>query len=245
MPLSRLSRAGLLAALILPLAVTAAPAQTDTPREGTLRMSGTAEIAARPDRAAITSGVVTQAETAREALDLNSAAIARVISAIKEAGIEDRDIATSGFSIEPRYHYPSGRDNDVGPPRLVGYQVSNQVSVRVRDLDRLGPVLDRVVTAGANRVDGIHFEVSDADKRLDEARAAAVQDARRKAEIYAEAAGVQLRRIVSLSESTLGHQPPRPLMARSMAMDSVEAVPVEAGEQTLTVQVDITWEIGE
>lgn len=242
MLLARVLRAGLAAALVTLSAPTLAQAEVDKP--ATLALSGTAEIAARPDRAVVTSGVVTEAETAREALDLNSAALARVIAALKEAEIEARDIATSGFSIEPRYHYPRTRDGETGPPRIVGYQVSNQVTVRVRQLDRLGEVLDQVVTVGANRIHGIGFEVADADRRLDEARAEAVRDARRKAEIYAEAAGLRLLRIVTISEAS-PDAPPRPLATRAMMADAEAAVPIEPGEQTLRVRVDITWEIGE
>lgn len=243
MLLARLLRAGLAAGFVGLATIAADLPRAEAHEPATLTISGTAEIAARPDRANVTSGVVTQAETAREALDLNSAALARVIAALKEAGIEERDIATSGFSVEPRYHYPRTRDGQEGPPRIVGYQVANQVTVRVRDLDRLGAVLDEAVTVGANRIHGIGFEVSDADRRLDEARAEAVRDARRKAEIYAEAADIRLLRIVSITEHAVDAPPPRPLAARAM-MDAEAAVPIETGEQTLSLRVDVTWEIG-
>lgn len=245
MHLTVLLRAGAIATALSVLALSTLPARAETePPAATLSLQGSAEIAARPDRAVVTTGVVSEAETARAALDENSAALARVIATLKDAGIEDRDIATSGFSVQPRYHYPQRNDRSE-PPRIVGYQVSNQVTVRIRDLDLLGPVLDQVVTEGANQIHGIAFEVSDADRRLDEARADAVADARRKAEIYAEAAGVRLLRVRAISESVRGDQPPQPMMMRSMAMDMAEAVPVEAGTQMLRVRVDITWEIGE
>ncbi len=236
MQLAFLIRAGVVATALSLLALAALPARADEPPR--IEISGTAELGVAPDRAMITSGVVSEAETAREALDLNSAALSRVIDTLKQADIADRDITTSGFSVSPQYR----RDDRNSEHRIIGYQVSNQVTVRVRDLDRLGRVLDEVVSAGANRIDGIQFLVSDADRRLDEARAEAVRDARRKAEIYAEAGGVELGRILSMSESTNGGPPPRPL-ARTMDMEAAAAVPVETGEQTLRVRVDITWEI--
>jgi uncharacterized protein len=245
MHLSVLLRAGAIAAALSLLALLTIPARADTAPPALLSVSGSAEIAVRPDRATITSGVVTEAETARAALDENSSALARVIAALRQAGIEDRDIATSGFSVEPRYHYPQSRDGRSEPPRIVGYQVTNQVTVRVRDLGRLGSVLDQAVSEGANRVQGIAFEVSGADRLLDEARAEAVRDARRKAEIYAEAGGFELVRIHTLSEAERSGEPPRPLMARAMSFDTAESVPVEAGERTLSIRVDISWEIGD
>jgi len=121
--------------------------------------------------------------------------------------------------------------------------VTNAVSVKVRDLDKLGGVLDKVVTVGANRIDGIDFIVSDAGKRLDEARALAVKDATRKAGLYADAAGVKLSRILSISESG-GYVPVRKANVAMMRADAAPPVPVEAGEQSLSVDVNMAWEIG-
>ncbi len=241
-PFSHPVRAGRIAGLAMLIALSAtAVSAADAPP--TLSVSGIGEVAAVPDRALVTTGVVTEAETAREALDLNSAALEQVMEELREAGIVDRDIATSGFSVEPRYHYPRGADGDDGPPRIVGYRVSNQLNVRVRDIDRLGNVLDRAVTVGANRIEGVAFHVSDADRHLDAARAEAVRDARRKAEIYAEAGEFELGRILTVSEQD-DRAPVRPMALARMAMDA-ESVPVAAGEQTLAVRVDITWEIGQ
>lgn len=240
-------RASLVAGGLALVALMALPARADdeSPRQrpATITLTGTGEIAVAPDEAVITSGVVSEAQTAREALDANNAAIARVIDAIKEAGIEARDIQTSGFSVTPRYRYPRNDGRDESEiPRIIGYTVSNTVSVRVRDLDKLGPVMDQVVTVGANRIDGVNFIVSDADARLDEARGVAVRDARRKAEIYAEAAGVRLGRLVSISEAG-GFMPPRPKAEFAMARADAMSVPVEIGEERLNVQVNITWEL--
>lgn len=240
-------RASLVAGGLALVALMALPARADdnSPRQrpATISLTGTGEIAVAPDEAIISSGVITEATTAREALDANNGAIARVIAAIKEAGIEARDIQTAGVSVTPRYRYPrnDGRE-DSETPRIIGYTVSNTVSVRVRDLARLGQVMDQVVTVGANRIDGISFVVSDADARLDEARGAAVRDARRKAEIYAEAAGVKLGRLVSISEGG-GFVPPQPKAEMMMARADAMSVPVEIGEERLRVQVNITWEL--
>jgi len=243
MHLSMMLRAGLVAAALACAALMAIPARAETPRTPTLTLTGTGEIFAKPDMAMVTSGVVTEAETAREALDANNAAIAAVIAAIKDAGIEAKDIQTSGFSVQPRYRYPKKSDDDEAP-RIVGYRVSNAVTIRVRDLDALGGVLDQAVTVGANSISGIDFIVSDADKRLDEARAIAMKDAMRKAQIYADAAGVTLTRVLSINEAG-GYRPvPRKMAAMAMRAEAVADVAVEAGEQALSVEVNVTWEIG-
>ena len=161
-----------------------------------------------------------------------------LFAALKDAGIAEKDIQTSNFMVQPRYDYQDGK-----PPKLVGYDVSNTVTVTVRKLAALGLLLDKVVQAGSNQINGIGFDVSKPDAALDEARKLATADAARKAKIYAEAMGVGLGPVMSISEST-GYQPPMP-MARGKAMmaDAAAPVPVAAGEQTLSVDVNITWEI--
>jgi len=241
MHLSMMLRAGLVAAALAVAAMMAIPARADDTPRPTLSLTGTGEVFAKPDMAVISSGVVTEAATAREALDANNEAIAAVIAAIKEAGIEAKDIQTSGFSVQPRYHYPKKSD-EADAPKIVGYTVQNAVSVKVRDLETLGGVLDKAVTVGANSISGIDFIVSDADARLDEARAIAMKDALRKAQIYAEAAGITLTRIQSINE--IGGFRPAPRKAMMMRAEAVSDVPVEAGEQALSVEVNVTWEIG-
>ncbi len=242
MHLTVILRAGLVAGAIATAALMARPVHAEEAPRPTLSLAGTGEILATPDMALIQSGVVTEAETARAALDANNEAIAAVIAAMKEAGIEARDIQTSGFSVQPRFHFPKNGD-DTESPRIIGYSVTNAVTVRVRDLDTLGSVLDKAVTVGANRINGINFVVSDADKRLDEARGLAIADATRKARIYADAAGVNLSRVQSISEA--GGYAPAPRKAMMMRAESAPAVPVEAGEQSLSVNVSVTWEINE
>lgn len=245
MHLSVIFRAGLVAAALASAALYALPARADARVDGgavnTLSVTGTGEIAVAPDMATIRTGVESEAGTAREALDANNMAIAAVIAALKDAGIEARDIQTSGFNVQPRYQR-ADRNSDQPERKIIGYTVSNTVMVAVRDLDTLGGVLDAVVGAGGNRIGGIAFLVSDADKRLDEARTLAIKDATRKARLYAEAAGVSLDGIVSISEGG-GFQPFPRQEAMMMRDAAVSAVPIETGEQTLSVSVAVTWKI--
>jgi len=218
-------------------------ASADEERPATMALTGTGEVQAKPDMAVISSGVVSEAKTAREALDANNAAMGEVIAAMKLAGVADKDLQTSGFSVEPQYVYPpQQQDGRRDPPRIVGYRVSNRLSVKVRDLGKLGGLLDLSVSLGANQVSGVAFGITEEAPLRDEARKAAMADALRKAELYAEAADVSLERILSISESG-GARPPQPLVARALTMEAADAVPVEAGELTLAVEVHVTWEI--
>ncbi|RYE36843.1 MAG: DUF541 domain-containing protein, partial [Hyphomicrobiales bacterium] len=173
-----------LAIALAPLALLAAAIPAFA---GTITIEGRGEVRAAPDMALINSGVTTQGATAREALDANTAAMADLIAALKEAGIETRDIQTSGFSVNPNYVYSDARDANGYqlPPKINGYQVYNTVNVRIRKLDTLGAVLDKAVTVGANTINGVSFSVTDPTELYNEARKAAFADARSKAELYA------------------------------------------------------------
>ncbi|MEZ5924502.1 MAG: SIMPL domain-containing protein [Hyphomicrobiaceae bacterium] len=203
----------------------------------TITLSASGSTTAVPDRVLIMLGVQSEAATAREALDANSAAMRKVIEAVKAEGLEDRDVQTSDFSIGPRYEYTQ----DGKPPRLVGYQVSNVVNIRVKDISRLGLILDKAVSEGSNQVNGIQFQVSDQEVRLDEARKAAVANARRMAELYAAAAGVELGPVMHIEEAAF--RPGPVVMMRQAAAAEASAVPIESGEQTLQVTVTITWSL--
>lgn len=221
-------------------ALLATPAFADT-----ITLSGTGTVRAAPDMATVNTGVTTQAETAREALDANSAAMTDLIAALHEAGLEDRDIQTSNFTVSPQYVYSDQRDANgyTLPPEIVGYQVSNSVTIVVRDLDSLGTVLDQTVIVGANTINGISFDVADTDKLETEARKLAVADAVAKAETYAEAAAIQLGPIESITEVDLS-QPPVPMYrAQAMEMAAAPTVPIEAGEMTYSITTTIAWEI--
>jgi hypothetical protein len=227
---ARLAAATLLACLIHGAAMA-----EEKRMERTITVSASAEVAAEPDMARLSSGVASEAETAREALARNSSAMAKVIVGLKTAGVEAKDIQTSSFQVEPRYTNP--REGQA--PVINGYRVSNQVDVRVRDLKRLGEIMDSLVSLGANQVSGLAFEVSQAETLKDEARKLAIANARRRAELFATAAGASVGEVLAISEET-AHPGPRPYaMGRVAAM--ADAVPVEAGSQMLEARVSVTW----
>lgn len=212
---------------------------------GSITIEGRGEVTAAPDMAQINSGVTTQGETAREALDANTAAMAELIAELKASGIEARDIQTSGFAVNPNYVYSDERDaNGYSlPPKINGYQVSNTVTVTIRALDTLGAVLDKSVTIGANTVNGVTFGVADPSELFNEARKAAFADARTKAELYATAAGGRLDDIESISE-TQGFNSPQPVAMYSMRAEAASAdVPVEGGELTFSINVNVQWDL--
>jgi uncharacterized protein YggE len=211
---------------------------------GTISIEGTGEVTAPPDMAVINSGVTTQGATAREALDANSEAMNALLAELEEAGIAERDIQTSGFSVTPNYVYTDARDENgyTLPPKISGYQVSNIVMVRIRDLDSLGQVLDRSVTVGANTVNGVTFSVADPSEVYNQARRQAFADAREKAELYAEVAGETLGELESIREGQTINQPPQPYMMRSVAEAADASVPIASGELTFTINVSVTWE---
>lgn len=233
---------------LAPFAIAAAfamPALAED--DSTMVMTGHGEVTAAPDTALITSGVTTEGETARDALDANTKAMSQLIETLKAANIATRDIQTSNFSVNPNYVYSDERDANgyTKPPKIMGYQVSNTVTVRVRDLPALGTILDKAVSVGANTVNNIAFSVADPSKLYDEARKAAFADARDKADLYAEAAGVSLDRILNISEQQNFNQPPRPYAMKTMAQDMAAApVPVQAGELTFAIDVAVTWDLG-
>jgi uncharacterized protein YggE len=239
-----------LSALLIPLALTTAlafpvAASAQEFRGGTISVDGQGMVTATPDTAYITSGVTSQGPTAREALDANTAAMTELIETLKAAGIEARDIQTSGFSVSPNYVYTEERDANgyTLPPKINGYNVYNTVTVRVRDITKLGTVLDQSVSVGANTVNGVSFTVADPSTLYDEARKKAFADARHKAELYADTARLELEQIRSITESQ-GYNQPQPYMMRDAAVEVASAaVPVEAGELTFTINVQVTWEI--
>lgn len=243
------SRRSSLVALSLALAAAAPLAaraqEAAKPREATIVVTGegTAEMA--PDMALIDLGVVKDAKTAREALDANSAAMTEILAALKDAGIEDRDLQTSGFSINPQYQYPQSSTGENPPPVLLGFQVANSVTLRVRDLARLGEILDKAVTLGANQGGGIRFVNDKPDTAVSAARRKAVENAMAKAKELTDAAGVGLGRVLEISETSYRAEP-MPMM-RAVAKDyaAAGAVPVAAGENSYSVVVNVTFALGD
>jgi uncharacterized protein YggE len=222
------------AALSVPLAATAQEAPTRM-----IVVSGIGEASAVPDQAQVSAGVTVQAATAEEALDANTAAMERVFETLADAGIEERNIRTSNFSVNPQYE--PYRDNNPQPQRIIAYQVSNQVTAIVDDIDNLGATLDALVRSGANQINGVSFSIAEPGPLEDQARRAAVADAIAKARTLAEAAGVTLGPILSIQEGGGYSPPPMPMMARAEAFDS--AVPIARGESTVSVSVSITYGI--
>jgi uncharacterized protein YggE len=224
----------ILAAAIAAGTLLAAPALAQIVPPAAISVSGEATVSVPPDLALVEGGVTSEAKTAREASDANNAAMGKVLQALKGAGIEAKDVQTSRLSLQPQ-----SAPNRSGPPAIVGYRASNRVTIRVRDVTKVANVIDTLVAAGANDIGGINFMVSQASKLLDEAREQAVADARRKAEIYAKAAGVTLGAPLSISEEGS----PGPMPFRKMAAGMAAAAPVAQGEETLAVTVSVSWAI--
>lgn len=200
--------------------------------EKIVTVTGESMIAVAPDTAAIRIGVTSQGKTAREASEANAKRMTSVLAAIKDSGIADRDVQTSRLSLQPQYD-----PNKSGTARLLGFQVTNQVTIKIHDIDKLPTILDRAIAAGANEMSGIEFIVSEQSKLLDQARDDAIADARRKAELYARAAGAKLGHVLSIIEEG-SSPPPRPMQAMRSG-----AVPVAPGEQMLRASVSVSYEL--
>ncbi len=230
----------LLVTLLCGLALsTAAPvAAAKDKQQRTISLTGTGTVTAPADTAQISTGVISEADTARQALDKNTAAMAKVVADLKAQGIEPKDIQTTNFSVRPRFQ----QSKDGKPPKIIGYRVVNSVTITLRDLKQLGAILDKVVTLGSNQIGGITFSVDDPTKLEDQARNRAMQDGIRKAKLYAGAAGAALGKVVTIQEGFVAG-PPRPVMARAALEAKAADVPIEPGEQTLRAQVNVTWEL--
>lgn len=239
------ARAVLATASLATLLTAALPAlAADTPPPS-LTLSAEGTVQAAPDTAIVTAGVVTEAETAGAALTDNNAAMRKLIDEVKSAGVADKDVGTTGFSVEPVMVYPQPKeDGTQDPPRITGYRVSNQVTVKIREIGKAGDLLDKVVRVGANQIQQIAFTVEDDKALLDQARTEAMKSAIAKAKVYADAGGFTLGRILSVSEQS-GYQPMPAPYARAMAMEAAPAdkVPIALGEQRVQVSVSMTWEI--
>lgn len=203
-----------------------------------LDIVATGEVSAVPDIATVGAGVVTQAPTAAAAMQANARRSASTVAAIRKAGVADRDIQTTSITLSPQYRYA---DNQ--PPVITGYQASSRVSVRFRDVKAAGPVLDALVAAGANQIDGPVLSVDKPEPLLDQAREQAVAVAKQRAALYARAAGLQVKRIIAISEGS--SEPivrPMPMMAMARAKESADTM-IEAGEQKMSVSVAVTFEL--
>lgn len=224
------------AALAVP---AAAPAQTMQQIAGTrLDISASGEVTRVPDVAVISTGVVTRATTATAAIQQNAARMERVRAALRRAGIDDKDIQTSSINLNPDYVYVERQ-----PPKLTGYQASNNVSVRFRDIRKTGEILDALVAEGANQINGPSLTIDKPEAALDEARLKAIANGRARAELYARGLGMRVTRLLSVSESGgYAAPPPMPMYARAeMAQDAKTTI--DPGEQKVSVSIAMSFEL--
>jgi hypothetical protein len=227
-----------IALLTFAIVLLGAPAlaQTSADFPAAISVTGEAQISVPPDLATIDAGVANDAKTAREASEANNAAMGKVLLALKSANIDEKDYQTSRLSLQPQY----APNRSTRPASITGYRASNRVTVKIRDVAKVANVIDLLVGAGANDVGNISFSVSQASKLLDDARTQAIADARRKAEIYAKAAGVTLGAPLSISEEGA----PQPMFRSKMVAGMAAApTPIAQGEETLSISVSVTWAI--
>lgn len=240
-----LFRAAAVSALILAGSATAASAQTATAsdaafRATTLNLSAYGQSRTAPDKATISLGVQTTAATAADAIRQNAERMNRVIEALKKGGIASKDIQTSGLNLNPQYVYQENL-----PPRLTGYQASNTVTVTVHDLTRVGQAVDATVNAGADTVGGVSFGLEDSTEAENAARLKAVSALQAKANLYAQAMGYRIARLVTLNEgSSYAAPPPAPPVPMMAARaESYAKTTVEPGEMNVRVDVSATYEL--
>jgi uncharacterized protein len=229
-------------AAVLAVAVFAATVGTQAQQlpslpERRVIVIGEGSVSVAPDYAQLRSGVITTAKTAKEATDANSKLMAAITAALLSAGIEQKDIQTARFSVQPVYV----RQQNVAP-KLSGFTVSNQVNVTIRPIDKVGEILDRLLTTGATDVGDVEFLHTDPGKVLDQAREAAIADARRKAELYAHASGLSLGGVTFITEDS-GYAAPGQMPAVRASGGMGAPVPIAAGEDTLRVRITVGFEL--
>ncbi|WP_022682244.1 SIMPL domain-containing protein [Sphingobium bisphenolivorans] len=223
----------------LPAAALAQTSVTIAETAPVVTLNITETVEAAPDVAIVGTGVQTRAPTAAQAMRDNAAKMDKLIAALAKAGIAKKDVQTSGINLSAQYDY-SNQNGQPSGPRFIGYEASNQLSIKLRDIKKVGVLLDTMVEAGATNVNGPSFSISDPTPMLAQARAAALKSAKTQADYYAQAAGYRTARLVSIAESNSGGQPPMPMMVRTQFKDAAAATPVEPGQVgssvTLTVQ---------
>lgn len=233
-----LTSAAALAALLPAAAVQAQDITTNVtvpPGATVLDISAEGSVTRTPDIATIRAGVVTQADQAASALSANSTRMNAVLAALKKAGVADRDIQTSNISLNPSYRY-----GDNQPPKITGYQATNTVTIRFRDVKRSGAILDALVAQGANQIQGPDLSVDDIESAQDQARQDAVAMARKRADLYAKAAGLSVDRILSIRENGMS-SPPRPMMVSMRAESAKDSTQLSPGEQDVNVNIDVRF----
>jgi uncharacterized protein YggE len=227
-----------LLAAFVPAVSQAALADDKEPPKRTITISGKGTVKSAPDMVTVSAGVESQAPAAKDALAKNTAAMTRVVEALKGEGIDAKDIQTTNFSVSPRYE---DQDDDKKPPRIVGYSVFNSVYVTMHDTAKLGGVLDQLVSAGANSIGGISFSIDKPEELENQARKLAMADAIAKAKLYAEAAGAELGPVQTITEQ--GGYVPYSYPAAPRMEAAAKQVPIEPGTQNVDIQVQVTWEL--
>lgn len=227
-----------LVVLMLMRTPVVAHADADDFKRATIEVTAEQQTGVAPDIAVFQAGIVTGATTANEAMKDNREKMNKVFAAIKEAGIAGKDVQTAGITINPQYKYEENK-----PPAVTGYQASNTVTVKLRDMAKIGDVIDALVGQGVNQMNGPDFEVDDRDAALAAARTEAVKKARARAEAYAAAAGVKITRLLSIAEMGDNMPQPRPMMRMAMADSASAATPVAPGEVQLGVNLRLVYEV--
>lgn len=243
----------ILAALALSTACSSIPMQaaaqittenssmkTTIQQETTLNLTGEGKVDVAPDIASVSLGVNVDADTASQAMKEQATLMSNVFKALEKAGVENKDMQTGNISLNPRYDY-SSRDN--APPKLIGYQATNTVNITVRKLEKVGSVLDAVVSAGGNTINSISFGLDDSSQALKDARKDAVRDALEKAELYADAAGYKVSRIVSMDEAGNSTPHPQPMMMARMKEADSSRTPIAAGEISYSSTMNVQFEL--
>jgi uncharacterized protein len=230
----------LAAVIAAAMAGASASAQTPAtaPAPATLDISADAEVQAAPDIAEIGAGVMTESAQAEQALRDNAERMSRVVAAIRKAGVADRDIQTTGLNLQPQFRYEQNRE-----PILTGFRASNRVQVTLRDTKNAGRIIDTLVREGANQIDGPNFRISNPEPLLDKARQEAVRKARARADLYAAAAGLRVKRITSISEGQDIRPMPSPAPRVAMAMEAKADSPIVPGEVSMTVTIRMGFEL--
>ena len=230
--------------LLIATSLTTAPALAQSPNApiGVIHVTASASADATPDSAMISAGVQAEAPTAQEAMARNSEQMRNVFATLQARGVPERDVSTSSLNLSPRYNYEN-RTN--GQPRLIGYQASNQITVRTRDLDSVGPMIDALISAGVNNINNVSFSVKDADTAQEQARTEAIGKAQDKAQSMANAANVRLGKLLSLTEGSapVQYQPPQMGMMRAESVSA--APPLAPGQREISATVTLTYQIAD
>lgn len=233
-----IAAAGLSIAAAIPAMADAQTIVTQPPIAGTrLEISVRGEVRRVPDIAVISAGVVTQAVDAGQAMRDNAARMVRVLASLRKAGVAERDISTTAVNLAPQYRY-----NNNQPPVITGYQANNQVTVQFRDVAKSGAILDALVKEGSNEISGPNLMIDKPEAAQDEARIAAMTAARSRAELYASATGLKVKRIISISESEAEGGRPIPMTMMKASREAADT-PIVPGEQSVAMNVSVVFEL--